>query len=620
MRSAIDDVLRDLAELVRQGRFEELESDTLEIKPAPAEGGQWRERYKSVNAFLNTRGGILILGIKEEGQGPLRRYVLTGYQDHAENKIKEMVGMFTDKEKRKLTLTENFPPPEIRPFLDKRVALVFVDELLADKKYCFYDGDAYKRVLTGDHRLTDQEIEAQEEFKQEMWQARELQPVEGATLSSLDLDRLNEYIQLLNRTVKIETVKASLKAARTFLERKRFIVEGSVTTLGMLVCGRYPGDHLGFRSQLHGFVEMPGVVAQDKQDFTDNVLPLMEDGFAYLLRNIQVGVSVSGGGSERPQYPEELLRETVNNALAHRDYSINRQVTLSIKPGSHICIQNPGVFRGSLLIDRRNERPQVLRIIPEPRPRNPRLADVLRVYRKWEGKGIGMATLVNLCLANIIGLPYYRLRQDEVALFICAGRLLDTAMERLLASFDGYILRKNDDRELSATQKLVLAYLIKSELANEQERHTILLTADNNHYQELTSLESRGLIFRHPQSPGNYPIYLADREFMRQNYSAELRALFGDGFTSIGAFYRECLNTLYRNQHFSRVRASSAKQIALFMWPQQGGRDDEIREFDIFYRKVRYTFNRLQKSGYILKKDGSAGYLLNEDYAQDRLL
>ena len=78
MRSAIDDVLRDLAELVRQGRFEELESDTLEIKPAPAEGGQWRERYKSVNAFLNTRGGILILGIKEEGQGPLRRYVLTG--------------------------------------------------------------------------------------------------------------------------------------------------------------------------------------------------------------------------------------------------------------------------------------------------------------------------------------------------------------------------------------------------------------------------------------------------------------------------------------------------------------------------------------------------------------
>ena len=56
------------------------------------------------------------------------------------------------------------------------------------------------------------------------------------------------------------------------------------------------------------------------------------------------------------------------------------------------------------------------------------------------------------------------------------------------------------------------------------------------------------------------------------------------------------------------------------MWPQQGGRDDEIREFDIFYRKVRYTFNRLQKSGYILKKDGSAGYLLNEDYASDRLL
>ncbi len=41
----------------------------------------------------------------------------------------------------------------------------------------------------------------------------------------------------------------------------------------------------------------------------------------------------------------------------------------------------------------------VCRIAPETKPRNPKLADVLRVYRKWEGRSIGMPTLVRLLAA-----------------------------------------------------------------------------------------------------------------------------------------------------------------------------------------------------------------------------
>jgi predicted HTH transcriptional regulator len=147
----------------------------------------------------------------------------------------------------------------------------------------------------------------------------------------------------------------------------------------------------------------------------------MENGLSYVLRNIQVGVSAASGGRSRPQYPEQLLRETINNALAHRDYSINRQVIVAIKLGTHLSISNPGSFRRNLLIETRDHVIQALRILPEAKPRNPRLADVLRVYRKWEGRWIGMATLVNLCLQDEIDLPYYRLHQDEVRLFVCAG-------------------------------------------------------------------------------------------------------------------------------------------------------------------------------------------------------
>jgi len=65
----VESILRKLAELIQQNRFENLESDGLEIKPVPATGSEWRNIKRSINAFLNTRGGIIILGVKEEGAG-----------------------------------------------------------------------------------------------------------------------------------------------------------------------------------------------------------------------------------------------------------------------------------------------------------------------------------------------------------------------------------------------------------------------------------------------------------------------------------------------------------------------------------------------------------------------
>ena len=97
--TSVDRTLAKLAELITAGRFEEPETDTLELKPVPPTGGEWKERYKSANSFLNTRGGILVLGIKEEGQGPARRYVHTGWQPHGEDPLRRLPSMFSGDRK-----------------------------------------------------------------------------------------------------------------------------------------------------------------------------------------------------------------------------------------------------------------------------------------------------------------------------------------------------------------------------------------------------------------------------------------------------------------------------------------------------------------------------------------
>ncbi len=616
----IDQILLKLADLIQRGRFVELETEWLEIKPVPVDGGEWKERHKSVNAFLNTRGGILILGVKEEGTGPARRYVLSGWKDHAEPNLKNFPHLFTDRKGVRQELNDCFPPMELRTLLGERIAIVYVDELAADRKFVFLNGSAYKRILTGDHKVTDRDVEAQEEFKEEAAHAKELQPVPDMTEADLDLTKLNQFIFHLNQPQSIETLKPDLNSARPFLERRCFLKDGAVTILGALVCGNHPGDRLGFRSHVHGYVDMPQQIAQDKQDYVDNVLQLMDSSLGYLLRNIQVGISAEQGGKSVPQYPEEVLRETVNNALAHRDYSVNKQVIIAIKPGVHIAIRNPGRFRQTLIIEDGNADIPVRRILPEAKPRNPKLADVLRVYRKWEGRGIGMATLVNLCLENRIDLPYYRIYTEEVCLHLCAGKLLNERMERLFESFDRHIATKLEGGNLTDEQKLVLAYLIKSEWANEQLGYTILLTPDNNHFAALGFLEKAGLISKHALSTAAYPIYVADRVLVQRSYVKELRAVFGEAFDGLDETAKGTLGVVYRHNHFCKSPPVSAKQAAFALWYERSGPEGDIKQFDTFYRKIRNTFNKIEKACFVSKVAGTLGYILRDDFKATHMI
>jgi len=607
----LDKLFGRLEALIREDRFEDLETEGIELKPVPATGGDWRSLTESVCAFLNTRGGLVVLGIKEE-QRPERRYRVTGWRPEAEPQVVGLAKRFTDRRWQPMDLAEWLPVREEREFMGQRLLVLYVDELPAERKFCFLDKEAYERVLTGDRKIPEVRIQAQEEYKEEALQARELTPVPAAKVEDLNLDRLNDYIQLLNRQTKIETMKADLAAALLFLTRKAFVVGGQVATLGVLVCGQHPADLLDYRCRVHCYVDVPQEIAQDKQVYADNVLPLMEASLGYALRNTQVGVSAAGGGTSLPQYPEALLRETVNNALAHRDYSTNKNVTITVRPGRQVEIRNPGTLRRSLLIEHADGPIPLRRIIPEAKPRNPKLAAVLMVYNKWEGRGIGMATLTNLCLQDQIDLPYYRLyTEDEVGLCLNCGRLVDERIKELFKSFDGYIEKRLQGRSLTEAQLRVLAYLIKSEWANRELRYTVLLTPDNNHFQELHNLESAGLISRHPESPPLHPVYVADRILMTDDYTGLLRDRFGPlAFDSLNDLLKDVLGIVYRFGEFGKIPDVSAKQAAFLLWWRQAKPASDIQGFDAFYRKVRYAFNKLEKGGLIRRRDEKPRYEL----------
>lgn len=640
MDDDIEAILRKLERLVRDGGDESVEGDIYELKPVPSGGGSWHEIAVSANAFLNTKGGVLILGVeenkREKGRGwPQGRYKFTGWREDNEENLKALPQKFADMDNRPLDLSDHFRSLVVRSFLDGQVALQFVDELSADDKYALLRVDGrfvltedvgYKRSGTGDHPLTRDQIESQKEYREEARSARELRPVVGTTLESIDLDKLNDFITRLNKSsgTRLETLKPTLDSARSYLERKSFVKDDQVTLLGMLLCGKYVADHLEYRCQVHGYIRGTDGNILDKQDLADNVFSLMEASNAFVHRNIQVGVGVERGGISKPQYPTMLIRETVNNAIAHRDYSINKQDVIVVKPHESLSIKNPGTFPRRYLIKDDDGPRAIRRIVPEAKPLNPKLASALRAFQRWEGLGIGMSTMVNSCLDNQIDLPYYKLGTEDVELVLRPGRLVGDRMERHFRAFGGYLEGKLDGTTPSETQKLVLAYLIKSQWDNNRDRYTILLSPDNNHSEELDRLRRAGVIRVLPRE-GSPPVFVVDPTLTDDDYTPALVNTFGEGFSASSEDARKALAVVYRYNQFAddRDRYPSAKDTSFALWydrPAVG--HDDIRAFDGFYRKIRRLFNRLTSEGFLVNRGSmnSPKYELNQRYLESHLL
>jgi len=596
----IDKILNHIEDCITSHTYRPVETEKVELKPTPPSLKEAKSLIQTVCSFMNTNGGILIVGIRDNNNVQEKNYELKGYNEEFESILKDIgKKSFTDKDFKQVDVSDFIVSYEIKDFMNSRICVVYIDKLPDDLKYIFFDKKAYKRELTGDHIITENIITAHEEFKEEIKNARELQIVKDATLEDIDLDKLNSYIHLLNRETKVATIKTGIEDAKAFLTRKKFIIQNDITTLGMLVCGKHVKDFLGWRAQVDGFVDTPFEVAQDKKSLVDNVIPLMEKSLGYILKNIQIGVSIEKGGTSKPEYPEQLLRETVNNALAHRDYSIDKYVNINIKPNEHIEIRNPGSFKKLLLIEQLGGEIPIRRIIPDSKPRNPKLADVLKVFDKWEGKSRGMSNLVNEALNNKIDLPYYKFHsKDELSLFIKKGKLLDEKMDSLFNAYNGYIERKLKGELLTTEQKLVLSYFYKSEIENKNDRYTILLTKDNNHLEAINSLEDSGLIYRHEISNELYPVYILDRELFKKEFISELRKLFGADYDVLKKESREILACIYELNNYSKDPFPSANNIGNMLWVK-AGKANVIEGFEDFKRRVRSSVKEMEKRGII---------------------
>ncbi|TAF63124.1 MAG: hypothetical protein EAZ55_14465 [Cytophagales bacterium] len=619
MNTSIRDILAKLQYCLENGKYEEVETERYELKPSLPNASQSKTAYESINAFLNTNGGILILGIKDINNKTPKKYEFKGYQESNEALLKKAEKVFTTIDGRELDISE-YLQYEIVNFLDGRLGLLYVNELPEDKKYAFLNGIAYRRVITGDEKVSQEAIDKHEEYKEELKGRRELLPIKDASIQDISLDKVNDYIYELNRKNQLHNSKPTLESAIPFLIQKMFLLKNTeeVTILGMLVCGSYPSTFLGLRATVRAFLKTASKAADDKGEFSGNILDLMRQGLAFVLKNIQVGVVRDDSGKDVAEYPESLISESINNALAHRDYKINDYVKIVIRPNNHIEISNPGAFKSQLIIQEIDDEIPFRRIIPHSKPTNPNLAQVLSVFAKWEGLGNGMAGLVQATLENKIDIPYYKFNAvDSISLFINKGKLIDESIELMFEIYDGYIQQKLKGNPFTKEMKEAFTYLYKSQYFNQKGYYTILLTSDNNHEDAILQLQKAGLIHRHLKSPKYHDVFVVDKTFMESSYGERMLEIFGNNYQVLTEDLQILLQLIYQYNTFNQKKNITASKASNILWYRKHKSEGNIREYDTYKRKIRSYFNKLTERGFIIRHgDGvHTSYTININYS-----
>jgi ATP-dependent DNA helicase RecG len=610
----IDETLIRIKQSLSSDEFIDVEKSKVELKDLST-GNNWKSLNETICAFLNTDGGIVVCGVREKN----KQYILTGFNRNSEGKLTDLDSKFFKDDRGVLLDVSGHIYLSYETVKDKEVAIIAVFPLTDDLKYVQFDEVYYERKLTRDCQIPQSKLQKHREYKAELEYAKELALVADATIKDLSLDKINNYVNLLNREIRNETLKPSITKAKPFLANQHFVREENVTTLGMLVCGADPYHFLGGRAEVNAYFDTDSGIGKDKKLFRSDVITLMEDSFRFVWGHIRVGRTVADGGKSEPEYPEQLVREVINNALAHRDYTIDGFVSLTVEPGQYLEVRNPGSFKEKMKLVHTETDVHVRRLIHGiPESKNPKLAGVLKVFDKLEGQSRGMSFLINTALENLTDLPYYIIKDNLVTLRIPQGKLLDEGVEVWLAGYSGYITSKLG-LSPSEEQRQVLAYFYKSELLNKKRFFTILLNESNNHFQAIDALRNAGLLDEHVASTEEAPVFILNRTLLRTEFHKELRELMGDlALNSLDQAALHILNLTYQYTVYNDS-GLKASELTPEIYRRLHGKNIIPKKYESLGRQVRKHCAQLESEGILIREEKKA-YRLNCNYKQRQSL
>ena len=212
-----------------------------------------------------------------------------------------------------------------------------------------------------------------------------------------------------------------------FLNKAKLIIKGKITRTALILLGKEESEHF-LDSSVKIRWNLKTIDNQDK-DFEIFSIPLLLtiDEVYKKIRNLKYRYLRHG-----TLFPDEVLRyepfnirESLNNAIAHQDYSKGARINVVEFEDDHLVFSNYGSFLPKSVED------VVLKDTPEEVYRNPFLVEAMKNLDMIETQGGGIRKIFNYQKQRFFPLPDYNFEDNKVKITI-TGKILDENFAKIL--------------------------------------------------------------------------------------------------------------------------------------------------------------------------------------------
>ena len=315
--------------------------------------------YKEVIAFANTDGGIIYIGVDDNGN-------VIGIHD-----IDETYTRLTNGIRDAIT-------PDVTMFIkytlqDDRVIKININEGTYKPYYLkskgLKPGGVYIRQGASSAPASSEQI-------------RQM-------IKNSDGD-IFEAMRSLNQTLDFESAKKAFNKYNVDFSEEKYRTLGICNDTGELYTNLalIISDQCPYTIKVAVFSDESNTVFRDSKEFSGSVFEQLEQTFSYLkLCNKTKAIFNGLERTEMIDYPEEAIREALLNAIVHRDYNFSGSIIINVNDYKTEFISIGGLVYGLSTEDIKNGISQ---------PRNKNLTEIFHRLHLIESYGTGIRRIFNL--------------------------------------------------------------------------------------------------------------------------------------------------------------------------------------------------------------------------------
>lgn len=422
--------------------------------PRENEGCDWKE-YKNlknslcghegddvvsyVSAISNMNGGAIVIGIKD------KTFEVVGIQDFGNYTIESAKAKIVEK-------CRNLPSEDFN--IDKLKAedtgeIVWIVTIPKHKPRLpvYAHNKAWQRIGDSLTEMTDDRLQTilSELVITDDWSVA---VVDGATIDDLDPEAIEKARKEYVKRNPFRKAEISAWDDAKFLDKAKITINGKITRAALVLLGKEESEHL-----LSPYVacirwSLREVGSTQNKDYEILPMPMLlsVDRLYNKVRNVKYRLV-------RPDslFPDEMLRydmfnirEPLNNAIAHQDYTKCARIEVVEYEDDHIIFQNYGTFLPESVEN------VVTKDCPESVYRNRFLVEAMRNLNMIETEGGGIKKMFVNQRVRLFPMPEYDLSDGKVRVTII-GKVIDENFARILT--DNPELHLDDIMLLDKVQK-----------------------------------------------------------------------------------------------------------------------------------------------------------------------